>query len=116
MRGTGTNRVTHKLSLDEQTTSSQLPTSDTFDDMLMLFVTEADEDIATMHQVLQQLEHEALLTAAMSQVLRRTAHKLKGTAGAVGCEHVSSIARYIELLIDLVNNDAVPSEMVLVVL
>src|SRR5712692_1985427 len=82
MSRAGADRATHELSLDEQTTSSQLSSSDLFDGMLVLFVTEADEDIAAMHQALQQLEQGALPTAAMLQVLRRTAHKLKGTAGA----------------------------------
>jgi len=71
-------------------------------DMLLLFTSEAAEDIATMRRVLHQLEQDDLLDAASFLTLQRTAHKLKGTAGAIGCNAMSAIARYIEMLIPLI--------------
>jgi CheY-like chemotaxis protein len=75
------------------------------DDMLVLFVTEADEEITTMQHTLHELEQEAPASLANSTnlvVLQRSAHKLKGTAGSIGYEHISTISRYIEILVEQV--------------
>jgi CheY-like chemotaxis protein len=71
-------------------------------DMLVLFVTEADEEIAAMRHALHELEQEAPANTTNSTnllILQRSAHKLKGTAGSIGYEHISTIARYIEILV-----------------
>ena len=84
--------------------TSQSSTSDIADDMLVLFVTEADEEIAVMRQALRQLEQDDHSTSMMT--LQHSAHKLKGTAGAVGYEHISTIARYTETLVDRMRSGA----------
>lgn len=66
------------------------------EDMLALFATEADEDISTMRRALEQLEQDEQVDSPHFVSLKRTAHKLKGTAGAVGCEAMSAIAQTIE--------------------
>ncbi|MDQ2714284.1 MAG: response regulator [Chloroflexota bacterium] len=81
--------------------------SNLLDDMLVLFATEADEDITIMRQALEQLEQESSLDAPAFVVLQRAAHKLKGTAGAVGCNSMSTIAYYIEMLVGLIQSKAV---------
>lgn len=74
------------------------------DDMLVLFATEAVEDIARMHQALDQLKHDERLDAPAFESLHRAAHKLKGTAGAIGYNSMSAIARHIEMVIGHIKN------------
>src|SRR5579859_6047769 len=54
------------------------------DDMLMLFANEAEEDIATMRRALLDLEQDNHAHSPGLVTLGRAAHKLKGTAGAMG--------------------------------
>ena len=86
--------------LDEQQIGMQTGTvplekggsgADNPEDMLMLFASEADEDIATMRRALQDLEQDNQRTSPGLVTLGRAAHKLKGTAGAMGCEAMSAI-------------------------
>src|SRR6516165_6201063 len=85
-----------------QTLQSQEMLSE--DDMLALFATEADEEITAMQQALQQLKQDQRLEAHELTTLKRCAHKLAGTAGAIGCASMSTISRYIETLIKLVED------------
>ena len=64
--------------------SPSAPSVSEDDDMLVLFATEAEEDIARMHQALDQLKQDERLDAPAFESLHRVAHKLKGTAGAIG--------------------------------
>lgn len=77
------------------------------EEMLAIFVGEAGEDIATIRQTLQQLEPDDHLDSARLQVLQRTAHKLKGTTGAMGCTAMSTIAHHIEELVKLITNETI---------
>lgn len=72
------------------------------EDMLILFASEADEDISTMRRALQQLEQDNHTNSPGLVTLGRSAHKLKGTAGAIGCESMSAIALQIEQEIQLI--------------
>src|SRR5205085_3758481 len=79
------------------------------EEMLALFVGEADEDITTIRRTLQQLEPDDHLDAALLQIIQRTAHKLKGTTGAIGCMAMSTIARHLEdLAKQIINGTIVP--------
>jgi chemosensory pili system protein ChpA (sensor histidine kinase/response regulator) len=71
------------------------------EDMLILFASEADEDIGTMRRALQQVEQDNQASSPGLISLGRAAHKLKGTAGAMGCEVMSVIALEIEEEIQL---------------
>lgn len=77
------------------------------EDMLMLFASEADEDIATMRRALQDLEQDNQTTSPGLIILGRAAHKLKGTAGAMGCEAMSAIALQIEEEIQLMKDEKI---------
>jgi chemosensory pili system protein ChpA (sensor histidine kinase/response regulator) len=88
-----------------QTLQSQEMLSE--DDMLALFATEADEEITAMQQALQQLKQDQRLEAHELTTLKRCAHKLAGTAGAIGCASMSTISRYIETLIKLVEDNQI---------
>ena len=65
-------------------------------DMLFLFAAEMDEDIGQMKHALSQLEQGDTLDETRFAVLRRAAHKVRGTAGAMDCHAMASIARHIE--------------------
>jgi chemosensory pili system protein ChpA (sensor histidine kinase/response regulator) len=77
------------------------------EEMLALFVGEADEDITTIRRTLQQLEPDDHLDGAHLQIIQRTAHKLKGTTGAVGCMVMSTIAHHLEDLVKQIINGAI---------
>ena len=77
------------------------------DDMLMLFANEAEEDIATMRRALLDLEQDNHAHSPGLVTLGRAAHKLKGTAGAMGCEMMSTIALHIEEEIQLLKEEKI---------
>src|SRR5260370_22753061 len=74
------------------------------DEMLVIFTTEVGEDIAAMRLVLQRLEQDNQVDSPSFKALKRSAHKIAGTAAAIGCDSMSTIARYIELVIRLVED------------
>src|SRR5260370_19105083 len=77
------------------------------EDMRVFFTTEADEDIASMHLALQQLEQDERLDSPGLVALKRTAHKVAGTAAAIGCDSMSTIARHMEAIIKLLEGGAI---------
>ena len=86
------------------------------DDMLALFATEADEDITTMHVAIQQIEHGSTLDSRGVKTLKRCAHKVAGTAAAIGCASMSTIARHIETIIKLVEGESLSPQATLIAL
>src|SRR2546428_96031 len=77
------------------------------DEMLVLFATEADEDIATMRLALQRLGQDDRLDSQSLKALKRCAHKVAGTAAAIGCDSMSTIAHHMETVIKLVESGSV---------
>ncbi len=81
------------------------------DEMLAIFATEVDEDIAEMQRALGALQLEYLGSQDVSALpasalpalaaVRRGAHKIRGTSAAIGCNAMSTIAHAIEALVDL---------------
>ena len=70
------------------------------EDMLFLFAAEMDEDIAHMKRALSQLEQsDTTLDMTRFTVLSRIAHKVRGTAGAMECLAMATIARHIEVIV-----------------
>ena len=104
--GEGAQKDTSTQAAGEEEASEKFLTPE---EMLVLFVGEADEDITTIRRTLQQLEPDDHLDAAHLQVIQRTAHKLKGTSGAIGCMAMSTIARHLENLVkQIINGTIVP--------
>lgn len=68
------------------------------EDMLLLFISEIEEDVSVLRNSIQQVTPGEELDSVRLQVLERKAHKIKGTAGAFGCDALSTIARYTEIL------------------
>ncbi|MDQ6659950.1 MAG: Hpt domain-containing protein, partial [Chloroflexota bacterium] len=83
-----------------------LPTPE---EMLLLFVSEVDEDLSILQQTLQRLEPDDSLDPGRLLTLQRTAHKLKGTTGSMECGVLSSIAYYIEAVAKLLARNALAS-------
>jgi chemosensory pili system protein ChpA (sensor histidine kinase/response regulator) len=74
----------------------QADTEFSFEDMLLVFVTEVDGDIRAMRNTLNQLEQDAHIKPARFEVFRRSGHKIRGSAGFVECHFIGKIAFYIE--------------------
>jgi chemosensory pili system protein ChpA (sensor histidine kinase/response regulator) len=77
------------------------------EDMLILFASEADEDIGIMRRALSQVEQDNSTNSPGLVTLGRAAHKLKGTSGAMGCESMSAIAAQIEEEIQLIKDGGI---------
>ncbi len=75
-------------------------------DMLLLFAAEMDEDIGQMKHALSQLEQGDTLDETRFTILRRVAHKIRGTAGAMECHAMASIARHIEEVVAQITGNA----------
>jgi chemosensory pili system protein ChpA (sensor histidine kinase/response regulator) len=86
------------------------------DEMLSIFATEVDEDIADMQRALDVLRRDARSDAlgsppsptpvpvpalAALAALRRSTHKIRGTSAAIGCHAMSTIAHAVESLVGL---------------
>ena len=69
------------------------------DEMLTIFVSEVGEDIAALRRALEQAEIDDRIDSPGFLTLQRVAHKIRGTAAAIGCEAISVIAHHIEMLI-----------------
>lgn len=87
--------------------SPQPAPDNVLDGMLVLFATEADEDIAVMRETLRQLEQDDPADSTSFVTLQRIAHKLKGTAGSIGYERMATIAHYVEQLVDVVKRGTI---------
>ena len=84
--------------------------------MLTLFATEVDEDITTMRLAVQQFEQDKRLDSQGLKALKHCAHKVAGTAAAIGCASISTIARHIEIIIKLVEDGGVAFQTALIAL
>src|SRR5260370_34939999 len=96
--------TTQEISITYQTDTDQSAAFLSEDDMLALFASEAGEDITTMRLAVQQLEQANRLDSPGLKVLKRCTHKVSGTAAAIGCASMSTIAHHIEAIIKLVEN------------
>src|SRR6266446_5719168 len=94
-------------SLANQPYADQSSAIESEDEMLVIFTTEAGEDIAAMRLALQQVEQDDQVDPPSFKALKRSAHKMAGTAAAIGCDSMSAIARYMELVIKLVEDGSI---------
>jgi chemosensory pili system protein ChpA (sensor histidine kinase/response regulator) len=86
------------------------------DDMLALFATEVDEEIAAMRLAVKQLELDNRLDSRGLKALKRCSHKVAGTAAAIGCASMSTIARHIETIIKLMEGESLAIQAGLIAL
>jgi chemosensory pili system protein ChpA (sensor histidine kinase/response regulator) len=73
------------------------------EEMLLIFAVEAEEEISSLRRIINQLEQQGPDNLALFASLKRTGHKLHGTAGAAGFSLISTIAAQIELLAEEVS-------------
>lgn len=99
----GTSTLDQPASLTSTTPDSGQFTDDDFlNEMLAIFATEADEDIGKMRRTLNQLEQDEQIKPARFVALQRAGHKLRGTAGAVECQTMATVAHHIEVIAEQV--------------
>lgn len=77
------------------------------DDMLMVFVAEVEEDIASMQQMLENLKQGDHVNPAHLMRIKRIGHKLRGTAGAVDFPVMSTIASHVEVIAEQVSEEKI---------
>ncbi len=82
----------HSASQDTRQESAEL----SLDDMLLIFIAEVEEDIASMRRMLNQLEREAQIQPERFKAFRRLGHKIRGSASAIECYPITRIAELIE--------------------
>ncbi|GAC1504994.1 MAG: hypothetical protein NVS2B12_18240 [Ktedonobacteraceae bacterium] len=68
------------------------------DDMLIIFLTEVEEDITAMQQVMKRLARGDATQPGHFAALRRLGHKIRGTSGAVGYLKMSEVASHVEII------------------
>ncbi len=90
--------ATHTSSTQESSMSS----TEEAEDMLSIFLTEVEEDISGMLQVLQQSEQVRYVQPSHFVALQRLGHKMRGTAGAVGYLKMSEVAAHVEIIAEQV--------------
>ncbi len=86
---------------------SQAPSRLEDEEMLLIFATEAEEDISSIHQILNRLVQHEPENLALFVTLKRAGHKLYGTAGAVGFPLITMIAAQVELLAEGVSRGTI---------
>ncbi|MBA2677027.1 MAG: response regulator [Ktedonobacteraceae bacterium] len=74
------------------------------DDVLSIFLKEAEEDIASMLETLQKVEQENYTQPSHFAALQRIGHKMHGTAGAMSYPHMAEIASSIEIIAEQVTH------------
>ena len=70
--------------------------ADFLQEMMVLFITEVEADLASMQHSWSLLDQAELLRAEQFSPFRRGGHKIRGSAGAVNCTSIITIAGYIE--------------------
>src|ERR1019366_3830808 len=99
-----------------QDTIQDISTDFSFEDMLLIFVTEADKDIKVLGQALKQIEQDGYMPLERFEVFRSRGHKIRGSAGFVDCHSIVKIAQYIEDTARRTIQNAIPPEIGLKVL
>ena len=75
------------------------PTLDLEDEMISVFATEVEGDLAVLRGGLEQAERDEDVNSPGFLTLQQIAHKIRGSAGMIGCEGMSTIAHRIELVV-----------------
>ncbi|GCF09259.1 ATP-binding response regulator [Dictyobacter arantiisoli] len=102
-------------SLSSSTTPQPADTSTTVEqdetlEMLLVFLEEANEDIAKIRQALNQILQQPQPSPTRFTSFQRAGHKLRGTAGAVGYNTMSIAAEHIETIAEQVQQGRVQPE------
>jgi len=85
-------------SAEKPLAAGEILQDDASDNCLDVFVPEAVEDITKMRRALDQLEAEEHIDPARFVSLQRIAHKIRGAAGMAGCQGMSLVSEYVEVI------------------
>ena len=80
------------------------------DEMLAIFASEVDEDIADLRCALESVRGDGRIdpqALPAFSALRRGGHKIRGTSAAIGCNAMSTIAHAVETLVELVRGQGI---------
>ena len=75
------------------------PTLELEDEMISVFATEVEGDLAVLRGGLEQAERDEDVHSPGFLTLQHIAHKIRGSASMIGCEGMSTIAHRIELVV-----------------
>lgn len=75
------------------------PTIALEDEMISVFATEVEEDLAVLRGGLEQAERDEDVKSPGFLTLQQIAHKIRGSAAMIGCDAMSTIAHRIELVV-----------------
>lgn len=75
------------------------PTLELEDEMISVFATEVEGDLAVLRGGLEQAERDEHVNSPGFLTLQHIAHKIRGSASMIGCEGMSTIAHRIELVV-----------------
>ncbi|HEY6542872.1 MAG TPA: Hpt domain-containing protein, partial [Ktedonobacteraceae bacterium] len=75
------------------------PTLDLEDEMIAVFATEVEGDLAVLRAGLEQAERDEDVNSPGFLTLQHIAHKIRGSAGMIGCDAMSTVAHRIELVV-----------------
>jgi chemotaxis protein histidine kinase CheA len=76
-------------------------------EMFLIFAVEAETDISSIRQILNQLVQDESGDLALFLTLKRAGHKLHGTAGAAGFPLIATVAGQVELIAEGVLRTAI---------
>ncbi len=82
-----------------------------FEDMLLIFATEADKDINTMRRALNQLGQDVHIEPGHFELFRSRGHKIRGSAGFVEFHSIVKIAQHIEEIARRTVQGTIPPEI-----
>jgi chemosensory pili system protein ChpA (sensor histidine kinase/response regulator) len=77
------------------------------DDTFMIFIAEAEEDIASMLQTLKRMNQDDAINPDLFIQLQRLGHKLYGTAGAIDFPVMSTLASHVEVIAEQVSQEKI---------
>ena len=69
------------------------------DEMISVFAGEVEGDLAVLRGGLEQVERDEDVRSPGFLTLQQVAHKIRGSAGMIGCEVMATIAHRIELVV-----------------
>ncbi len=88
--------------------SGQPLTFDATPDEMVVFLSEAEEQMELLSQDLLRLEHEGDTNSELLQEIFRAAHTLKGSSGAIGHQRMAHLTHAVESVLDQVRHHTLP--------
>src|SRR6185437_14528169 len=88
--------------------TGQSLTFDLTPEEMVIFLSEAEEQMELLSQDLLRLEHEGDTSSELLQEIFRAAHTLKGASGAIGHQRMARLTHAVETVLDQVRHHLLP--------